>query len=48
MNRYGGSGVGVIKPTQKQKPASTPPVGGVTGAKPKSSVRAGGDLRTGK
>ena len=46
MNAYGGNGVGIITPKQKQKPIKTPPANGVTGEKPASSVRQGSDLRT--
>ena len=45
MNAYGGNGVGVITGKQKTKKAKTPPQNGVTGHKPASTTRQGGDLR---
>jgi len=46
MNAYGGNGVGVITPKTKTRPVKIPPVNGVSGPKPASSVRQGGDLRS--
>ncbi len=45
MNAYGGNRVGIITGKQEKKKAKTPPVNGVTGHKPASTTRRGGDLR---
>ncbi len=45
MNAYGGNGTGVITGKQKDKKVKTPPQNGVTGHKPDSTTRRGGDLR---
>lgn len=46
MNAYGGNRTGVIKKNTTAKKTKTPPVNGVTGAKPASTVQKGGDLRS--
>lgn len=46
MNAYGGSKAGINAKTKQNKKVKMPPVGGVTGHKPSSAKRVGGDLRT--